>query len=341
MRRIILTALLFGSLCGNAEAFLVGYSRGVAGPDVTDPELSTATANGTDRTLVFTEAVTANTTGELCSDWELTWTTAGADSSWTYVSGDGTATVHCTGVDVGYGDTVSAGLDYTPGTIVDLAGTPNALAAITSAAVTNNTPAPPSYILTEDFATCTNWTLTETDGTGTCNYTTETIGGTSQGYFLTSGTSDALGATIDITMPSDKTQFGLYTIVQLDDAGASSFGSYTVQFRRSGGAVLGYALILATEQVRIAHGSVTSDTFTMSAGTTYHLWFYWTKSTGTDGILKMYVDTDADKSGGTEYTITTGTSAYDVDVIRLQASYDRDLIFAKFRVDNVEIGANP
>jgi hypothetical protein len=140
MRRVISTIFLLGLLCGNAEAFLVGYSRGIAGPDVTDPELSTATANGTDRTLVFTEAVTADTTGELCSDWALTWTTAGADSSWTYASGDGTNTVHCAGVDVGYGDTVSDGLDYTPGTIVDLAGTPNALAAITSAAVTNNTP---------------------------------------------------------------------------------------------------------------------------------------------------------------------------------------------------------
>jgi len=134
--RAIFLSLLIWLITLDASAFMVVLaSDDSTAPDTTDPELSSATANGTDRTLVFTEAVTANTTGELCSDWALTWTTAGADSSWTYTSGDGTNTVHCAGAAVGYGDTVSAGLDYTPGTIVDLAGTPNALAAITSAAV--------------------------------------------------------------------------------------------------------------------------------------------------------------------------------------------------------------
>jgi len=157
MKKIIFVLLLLLAISAPAWAgHLQDMQRAVialnssAAPDTTDPTLTTVAADGTDYTFTYSEAVTADTTGELCSDYAVTWSTAGAETL-SYASGDGTTTVHCTGsAAIVYGETVTDGLDYTPGTIVDLAGTPNALASITSKAVANNTPAGYLYDFEEE-----------------------------------------------------------------------------------------------------------------------------------------------------------------------------------------------
>jgi hypothetical protein len=282
MKRIIFTVLLFGLLCGNADAFLVGYSRGIAGPDVTDPELSTATANGTDRTLVFTEAVTADTTGELCSDWALTWTTAGADSSWTYASGDGTNTVHCAGADVGYGDTVSDGLDYTPGTIVDLAGTPNALAAITSAAVTNNTPEPYNLYWSADA----DGTIEHPAITATLYNGASIVAGGVSGNYVSTAAYNSYSWVPITTSEVDINGIWRIRVWMRQPAGAAE--SAIFNFRGQTGNA--YALWNTSGNLTFYYGSdyasfyAAGGEFNLADDTWYHFEFYVNNTTGVQGI---------------------------------------------------------
>jgi len=96
-------------------------------PDVTPPELTSATVAGDGETvtLVFTEPVTVSGAG-----FELS-----GSNALTYSSGSGTDTLVLTAdAPVFVGEVVT--LDYTPGNCADLAG--NALAAISGAAVTND-----------------------------------------------------------------------------------------------------------------------------------------------------------------------------------------------------------
>jgi hypothetical protein len=137
------------------SSFITGRPGSEA--DTVAPTLNTVTIeeNGTSITYVYSEAVTADTTAELCNDYVLTMTTAGSISQ-TYASGDGTATVVCTsGTTINVADTVSVGLNYTAssGSIVDEAVSPNALADISSKAVTNNSTAgggPLDYYVDDD-----------------------------------------------------------------------------------------------------------------------------------------------------------------------------------------------
>ena len=105
------------------------------------PTLATATvsgAEGTTWTYVYNEAVQAATTAALCNAYTSTWTVAGAVTQ-AYASGTGTDTIVCTGSPaVGSGDTVSAGLDYTQGTIVAASNGTTALANISGHAVINS-----------------------------------------------------------------------------------------------------------------------------------------------------------------------------------------------------------
>jgi len=102
------------------------------------PTLTSVTIDttGSNWTFVYSGAVTASTTAALCNAYSVTMSTAGAETL-TYSSGTGTNTVVCTGsVTVNSGETVTSGLNYTPGTITDIAT--NALASISGKAVVNN-----------------------------------------------------------------------------------------------------------------------------------------------------------------------------------------------------------
>jgi len=108
--------------------------------DSTPPTLNTVTigSNGLSWTFVYSEAVEAASTGELCSDYDVTMMNAGPISL-SYSSGTGTDTVVCTGSSIVYDtDSVSIGLNYSSvtGTIDDTSDNP--LATIEDKDVTNS-----------------------------------------------------------------------------------------------------------------------------------------------------------------------------------------------------------
>src|SRR5436190_16682153 len=60
-------------------------------------------------------------------------------------------------------------------------------------------------------------------------------------------------------------------------------------------------------RLSIVHGSVsTSGTTVLSANTTYHVWVEWTRSTGSDGTMKLFVSTTGIKPASPEANIITG-----------------------------------
>ena len=175
----------------------------------TVPTLSTAVlgTDGVSYTYTYNQAVQGGSTAALCNAYSLSWTTAGAITQ-SYSSGTGTTSVICTGTPtVNSGDTKSAGLNYTPGTIVASSGG-QALASISGKAVTNNSTQTGSYTLTDDFGRSENplsnggkWTSitasafwTNTNGTLICNpsggdfcgaYRNDWLGGSDQCSQLT------------------------------------------------------------------------------------------------------------------------------------------------------------
>ena len=139
-RFLLLSCILLWCILPASAAVHYSIIGGAASGDTTPPTLSTfvISTNGTTWTFTYDEAVQADTNAELCTDYAVTMSLAGAISL-TYSSGTGTDTIVCTGSPtVASGETISSGLNYTPGSIVDLAD--NALASISSrtSGFTNN-----------------------------------------------------------------------------------------------------------------------------------------------------------------------------------------------------------
>jgi len=63
-------------------------------------------------------------------------------------------------------------------------------------------------------------------------------------------------------------------------------------------------------RLSVVHGSVSaSGTTLLSANTTYHVWVEWTRSTGSDGTMKLFISTSGIKPASPEANITTGGDA--------------------------------
>ncbi len=159
--KIFLTLLCWLALvvpCNGGMMLIAG--RPIASsPDVTAPEVSSATINDTAVVINFTEAATQGA-NYLDTYWNIDGTTMGADVGLTYVSGDGTASWTMTAATGAIsGETVN--LDFVPGATADIVedAAGNDLAAITSAAVTNNTSGAEWVTVVDNTSTMTSqWT---------------------------------------------------------------------------------------------------------------------------------------------------------------------------------------
>jgi hypothetical protein len=118
---------LFNSLFGTASPN-PGRSDAKVTADVTAPTLSTFAigTNGTTWTFTYSENVTATDDGDMCDGYAVTMSTAGA-LTFTYAGGTrgSTNAFTCTGsATVNSGENITAGLNYTKGTIADNATNP-------------------------------------------------------------------------------------------------------------------------------------------------------------------------------------------------------------------------
>src|SRR5258706_2448938 len=95
--------------------------------------------------------------------------------------------------------------------------------------------------------------------------------------------------------------------------------------------------------MELIHGSVivlSSNLFTID--TTYDVWIEWTRGTGADGTMKLFVATDGIKPANPQVSIANGNGgAIDRFVLGPENPARGDVIFDLILVDDVPIGDNP
>jgi hypothetical protein len=95
-------------------------------------------------------------------------------------------------------------------------------------------------------------------------------------------------------------------------------------------------------KAEIKHGSVgVFGTTALTANTTYHFWVEWTKGTGANGTLKLFVSTTGVKPANPEANITTGNGAAPARMYLGPTGSGPNAIFDRLLVDDVPIGSNP
>jgi hypothetical protein len=95
-------------------------------------------------------------------------------------------------------------------------------------------------------------------------------------------------------------------------------------------------------KLHVTHGPAFADgTLTLSTNTTYHIWVDWTKGTGTNGTMKVFVATTGTKPAVADASLTTGTGGATQNLYLGPTGTGPNLIFDRLLIDDVSIGSNP
>jgi hypothetical protein len=95
-------------------------------------------------------------------------------------------------------------------------------------------------------------------------------------------------------------------------------------------------------KISISHGTVAVlGTTSIATNSTYHVWVEWTKGTGTNGTMKLFVSTTGTKPSTPEASITNGNGAATARMYLGAFSTGPNIVFDKILIDDVEIGSNP
>jgi hypothetical protein len=102
------------------------------------------------------------------------------------------------------------------------------------------------------------------------------------------------------------------------------------------------ALWADNSRIWISHGTQSViGTTTIAANTTYHVWVEWTKGTGTNGTMKLFMSTTGVKPPVPEATITDGTGAATANMYMGPFGAGPNAIFDRILIAADPIGSNP
>jgi hypothetical protein len=94
--------------------------------------------------------------------------------------------------------------------------------------------------------------------------------------------------------------------------------------------------------IDVTHGAATSlGTTVISPGTTYHIWVEWTKGTGSNGTMKLFISANGVKPAQPEASLSAGTGGATENIYIGPLSAGPNVIIDRLLVDDVEIGGNP
>jgi glucose/arabinose dehydrogenase len=95
-------------------------------------------------------------------------------------------------------------------------------------------------------------------------------------------------------------------------------------------------------RISIVHGSAYAvGTTSIAVNTTYHVWVEWTRGSGNNGTMKLYVSGDGIKPGTPEASVTTGTGGGTERMYMGPFAAGPNVVFDRILVDDVSIGSNP
>lgn len=86
------------------------------------------------------------------------------------------------------------------------------------------------------------------------------------------------------------------------------------------------------------HTTTATGTYAISANTTYHVWYYYKKGTGSNGITTVWISDTTTKPGTADITITNGNSTYDVTRIGFGYIANQIMVHDQVLVSTSEIG---
>lgn len=157
-----------------------------------------------------------------------------------------------------------------------------------------------SYLFHETFDATgyddTGWVET---GTVDEDYTTVALEGT-QSLYIADATAYTLNSLSDSLAE-------LYVHLMFRTSDASPASQTTIFSMSSGTTNLFYLQLRTTGVLRLYHGTtVVNGTHTLSNDTAYHVWLYYKKGTGANGVATAWYGTDKDKPASAEISITNG-----------------------------------
>jgi hypothetical protein len=98
-------------------------------------------------------------------------------------------------------------------------------------------------------------------------------------------------------------------------------------------------------RLHLVHGEANATgTTVIEANTTYHVWVEWTRGTGANGTMSLFVSSTGVKPGSPEASITTGSGINSIaafDVGPFDAAASTDVIYDRILIDDEPIGSNP
>ncbi len=100
----------------------------------------------------------------------------------------------------------------------------------------------------------------------------------------------------------------------------------------------------ATVMEIVCGGATAEATFSTSSGIPYFCWLHYTKGTGANALLDVYLATTSTRPGSPTASITTGTSTNDVNMIRFNShstTTGTEFLLDRVLVDDAAIGNNP
>jgi hypothetical protein len=94
--------------------------------------------------------------------------------------------------------------------------------------------------------------------------------------------------------------------------------------------------------LHVTHGTKFAvGTTAINPNVTYHVWIDWTKGTGTNGTMQLFVSTTGTKPASPEASLNTGTGAAIARMYMGPFGAGPSIIFDSLLVDDVPIGSNP
>ncbi len=264
----------------------------------------------------------------------LTLFLSGGDVVTSYLGGDGTDTLTYS-LSRTVPDSETGTADYTqPGDgIQDLIG--NDLASFSGAAIDNQSEATSAitYLLEQDFETGaipSGWATVS--GSPNYNYATSPaplVGTYSLGIDGTDSTRGPFASQSDVWV---------YQIVNWSSNANAPF-VLTLQNASSSPVV---RVRIGTNKWRLSHGTtISDDTGTATAGTTYHLWLHYVAGSGANGVAELYVSTNSTKPGSPTVSIPNGQATTSADRWFSDFAASTVIVYDKVRVAATEIGSNP
>ncbi len=206
------------------------------------------------------------------------------------------------------------------------------LTATATFTLTVNSSTAPTYLLSEGFEGAgfenSGWT---TIGTPNADYTTTVLDGLQS---LNCGGGQAIQRTFAYSN-------AFYMYFQVRWVTYSPYQTFISWRSTDLNQVAEFYCNGAGAPVDVCHGGVcAAGTTPLTAGTTYHVWVEWTKGSGANGTMKLFVSTTATKPASPEVNITSGNGAA-VNQITLGPESSGNVILDRILVDDVPIGSNP